>query len=97
MFIHDILNIEGNYILPLEVELELYAWVDITRNILVVLFLSAVMYYAWSRSTSDEKWVERRFASFLTLTLFVWSILTVLIPFTILSFAHPDLIIEIGE
>jgi len=79
------------------VELELYALNDITRNLLVVTFLSFVMYYGWTRSARDETWIERKFASYFTLITLSWLSLMIIIPFSILSFFHPNLVLEIGE
>jgi len=90
-------NNEGNCLLPFEVELELYALNDYTRNLLVVTLLSLVMYYGWTRSARDETWVERKFASYFTLSILSWLSLMIIIPFSILSFFHPNLVLEIGE
>jgi len=79
------------------VELELYALNDYTRNLLVVTLLSLVMYYGWTRSARDETWVERKFASYFTLSILSWLSLMIIIPFSILSFFHPNLVLEIGE
>ena len=83
--------------LPFEVELELYALKDITSNLLVLTLLSVVMYYGWTRSAQDETWIERKFASFFTYSTLTWLTLTFLIPFLVLSFIHPNLVLEIGE
>ncbi len=83
--------------LPFDVELELYALNDLTGNILVIVFLSIVMYYGWSKSASDETWIERKFASYFSLSLLAWLSLTFIIPFSVLSFFHPNLILEIAE
>jgi tellurite resistance protein TehA-like permease len=77
-------------------ELELYALNDITRNLLVLVVISFVMYYAGTKSASDKTWIERRFASFFTFSLLVWLSLTFFIPFTVMSFSYPNLVLEIG-
>lgn len=91
------MDIEGNDLLPFEVELELYQIGDITRNLLVVTLLALVMYYGWTKSASDETWIERRFASFFTLSLLAWLSLTIIIPFSVVSILHSDLVLEIGN
>lgn len=95
LYISD-LNNEGRGLLPFDVELQLYALYDITRNILVITLISLVMYYGWTRSAQDETWVERKFASFFTLSVIAWLALTFLIPFLALSILHPNLALEIG-
>ncbi|MFW9843573.1 MAG: hypothetical protein ACFFEV_03260 [Candidatus Thorarchaeota archaeon] len=91
------LDNEGNNLLPFEVELEIYQLNDITRNLLVLTLLSFAMYYGWTKSANDETWIERKFASFFTLTILAWYSLFIIIPFSVASVLHPDLILEIGE
>jgi hypothetical protein len=77
------------------VEWELYQLGGI-RDIVMAIFLFIVMYYGLTRQVKDGTWTERKFASFFTVFLLGWLALMIVIPFSILSVSHPDLVLEIG-
>ena len=96
MFFWENLISEGKILLPLDVELDLYSLYNMTRNLSSVVFLSIAWYYAYTRKDHDDTQEVRRYVSFIALWFLAWEGLIFLIPFSLLSLAHPDLVFEIG-
>ncbi len=83
--------------LPLEVELDLFAWMNISRDLLSFIPLLLIIVYIAKKAQDDEMWIGRRFAHMVSLMFVLYLVMNMLAPFLIMSFLYPELMFEIGE
>ena len=83
--------------LPLQVELELYMWIDITRNLLIAIPGTLVLIYIGIKTNEDEMWIGKKFAHVISAFFAFWAVTNMLAPFLIMTYLHPDLMFELGE
>ena len=81
--------------LPIDVSLDLFAWMEITRDIFTLIPLTIALVYI-TKQSQDDVWVEQRFAHFVSLLFIFWMVANILSPFLIMSFLYPAFTWEIG-
>lgn len=83
--------------LPIDVELDLFAWIDFSRNLIFFIPLVLIIVHISKKSQDDEMWIGQRLAHTISLLFVVYLVIVTLAPFLIMSFLYPELIFEIGE
>ena len=82
--------------LPIDIALEMFSWMDITRNLLTLILYTVFALYASKKMNEDEMWVGQRFAHVASLFISLWVSSMIVAPFIIMSFLYPALAFEIG-
>ena len=81
--------------LPIDVLLDLFTWMDVTRNIFTFIPLMFAIVYI-TKQSQDDVWMEQRFAHFVSILFILWIVASILSPFLIMSFLYPTMTWEIG-
>lgn len=82
--------------IPINVALDLFSCMDITRNLVTLSLYSIFTLYASKKIREDEMWIGQRFAHMASLLISIWVIAMIVAPFLIMSVLYPALAWEIG-
>ncbi len=82
--------------LPIDIELDLFAWMEFTRNIVILIPMTLALVYITKQSSDDEMWIGQRFAHVASLIFIFWLVASMLSPFLIMSLLYPAFTMEIG-
>ncbi|MGY5865483.1 MAG: hypothetical protein RTV41_12835 [Candidatus Thorarchaeota archaeon] len=82
--------------LPIDIAMDLFAWMEFTRNIVILIPMTLALVYITKRSSEDEMWIGQRFAHAATLIFAFYLVASILTPFLIMSLLYPAFSLEIG-
>ena len=83
--------------LPIIVELDLYAWINFSRNILNFIPQVLIVSYIGIKAQKDEMWIGRMLVHTFSFLIVLTLSIEMLGSFFIMSFLYPEFIVEIGE